>query len=159
MRNLKFRAWDDKQKYMAYQGAPDLETIQSFMFHFGDKELMLSTGRFDRNGKEIYEGDILRSPRYWDNIDYFDTNDFTYCYMEWLDSTGSVFYGFHEVSCHLNSAELEAEEYFGSCRVGCNVVANPHHYEVIGNIFENPEYLNDAELTDEDAQLLSEADA
>ena len=59
MRIIKFRAWNEEQKYMAYQGTPDLETLQSFIFHFGDKELMQFTGLHDKNGKEIYEGDIV----------------------------------------------------------------------------------------------------
>ena len=59
MKTIKFRAWDESQKYMAYQGTPDLETIQSFMHHFGDKKLMQFTGLHDKNGKEIYEGDIV----------------------------------------------------------------------------------------------------
>jgi uncharacterized phage protein (TIGR01671 family) len=59
-RKIKFRVWDELQKYMAYQGSPDLETIQSFMHHFGDKPLMQYTGLKDKNGKEVYEGDILR---------------------------------------------------------------------------------------------------
>ena len=58
MRQIKFRAWDEKQKYMAYQGTPDLETIQSFFHHFGNCELMQFTGLTDKNGREIYEGDI-----------------------------------------------------------------------------------------------------
>jgi hypothetical protein len=61
-REIKFRAWDEGQKYMAYQGIPDLETIQSFIYHFGDKPLMQYTGLKDKNGKEIYEGDILKTP-------------------------------------------------------------------------------------------------
>ena len=60
MREIKFRAWDASQKYMAYQGTPDLESIQSFMHHFGDKKLMQYTGIKDKNGKEIYEGDIFK---------------------------------------------------------------------------------------------------
>lgn len=41
MNLIKFRAWDKSQNYMAYQGTPDLETLQSFIFHFGEDELML----------------------------------------------------------------------------------------------------------------------
>lgn len=58
-RDLKFRAWDESQKYMAYQGTPDLENIQSFIHHFGDKILMQFTGLLDKNGNEIYEGDVV----------------------------------------------------------------------------------------------------
>ncbi len=60
MRTIKFRAWDESQKYMAYQGTPDLETIQSFFHHFGDENLMQFTGLKDKNGKEIYEGDFIK---------------------------------------------------------------------------------------------------
>lgn len=58
-REIKFRAWDESQKYMAYQGTPDLEEVQSFMHHFGNKILMQNTGLKDINGKDIYEGDIV----------------------------------------------------------------------------------------------------
>lgn len=57
---LKFRAFCYKQNHMAYQGTPDLETLQSFMFHYGDAELMQSTNIFDKNGKEIFERDYIK---------------------------------------------------------------------------------------------------
>ena len=58
-REIKFRAWDEKQKYMAYQGTPDLETVSSFMHHYSDAILMINTGAKDGNGTEIYESDII----------------------------------------------------------------------------------------------------
>ncbi len=53
------RAWDDSQNYMAYQGTPDLETIQSLIYHFGYKELMLYSGMNDVNGKPIFQDDLI----------------------------------------------------------------------------------------------------
>lgn len=67
MREIKFRAWNEKSKYMAYQGTPDLETIQSFFFHFGEDRLMQFTGLKDKNGVEIYEGDYL--------VDYYPVDE------------------------------------------------------------------------------------
>lgn len=61
-REIKFRAWDKNHKYMAYQGTPDLETIQSFIHHFGDKKLMQFTGLRDNNGTKIFEGDLVEWP-------------------------------------------------------------------------------------------------
>ena len=59
MREIKFRAWINNE-YMAIQGTPDLETLQSFMFHYGNKELMQYTGIKNHTGKEIYQRDIVK---------------------------------------------------------------------------------------------------
>lgn len=77
MREIKFRAWDESQKYMAYQGTPDLETLQSFMHHFGDQYLMQFTGLYDKNGNEIYEGDIIKG----------ETRNFTVKFEEGMFTT------------------------------------------------------------------------
>jgi len=58
-RVIKFRAWDKEQQYMAYQGTPDLETISSFFFHFGEDILMQFTGLADKNRKDVFESDIV----------------------------------------------------------------------------------------------------
>jgi len=54
------RAWDDKHKCMAVQGTPDLETIQSFIFHYGDRPIMEYIEIDDCKGNKIFADDIMR---------------------------------------------------------------------------------------------------
>ena len=43
----------------AIQGEPDLESLQSFIFHWGDRELEQFTERYDSENKKIYENDLI----------------------------------------------------------------------------------------------------
>ena len=115
MREIEFRAYCTEKKYMAYQGTPDLETIQSFMFHWGDKILMQYTGLKDIKGKKIYEGDIVEvcnrnnpEDKLVGKIKYSE-------YSEWM---------------------VSAIELSFFIRIG-------DYVEVIGNVFENTEILNE----------------
>jgi hypothetical protein len=66
---IQFRAWTDEEE-MVYQGEPDLETLESFIFHWGNKELMLWTGLYDSKGVRIYDKDILRKDGELFNVFY-----------------------------------------------------------------------------------------
>lgn len=66
MREIKFRAWDKKEKEMFYEfyirawdGKPIQMDWKGHELNLDDLILMQFTGLHDKNGKEIYEGDII----------------------------------------------------------------------------------------------------
>lgn len=64
MREIKFRAWDKEQKRMLVPAMPTLGGGMTWREGSYDSSsenyaLMQFTGLKDKNGKEIYEGDIL----------------------------------------------------------------------------------------------------
>lgn len=130
MREIKFRVWDKKTKNMIEAGSLFNLVIYSgdidCGFHLdneegtiieGDYELMQFTGLKDKNGREIYEGDLFQEPpgdfeprqvleAFWDE----DLNGFA------MRSTDED---------HLYQTPLS------------------ERYEVIGNIWKNPGLLKE----------------
>lgn len=128
----KFRAWLKNDKEMI-----DVDEIHWFNGEFdiiGDYitfvrkadeiELMQSTGLKDKNGKEIFEGDILTDGDVISDIKYHQTLGF---YM-----IGK--YGFS-----VPFGQGVDVEYFEEFAVHVSKT-----FEVIGNIHENPELLEDS---------------
>ena len=67
MREIKFRAWHKKQKKMFRPiTILDFCRSQAISFDFTDLVIMQYTGLKDKNGKEIYEDDIVKT---FDRID------------------------------------------------------------------------------------------
>ena len=139
MREYKFRCWDTENKEMLkvqeldfkdtfYGGRLSIRTDQyNDYFDIEDMILMQYTGLKDKNGKEIYEGDIVLY------------QDWEQCYEgggnDSFINKGIVEY--NESNCCFNVTEratidIEDVLYEGN-----------EDLEVIGNIYDNPELLEE----------------
>ena len=94
------------------------------------------TGLLDKNGKEIYEGDILRSDEYPFNCDGVDNY---YIVIEEVDNEG--FLTIAPIS--RQSANSTCQGISDGFERGWDEVKNA---EIIGNIHDNTELLKDYEL-------------
>ncbi|MMZ58247.1 YopX protein [compost metagenome] len=123
-RPIKFRAWDVFAKEMDYEVTIDPDgKVAAFNpldgqyvrgFSEDEKVLMQYTGLKDRNGKEIYEGDILRDDRGIGEVEWVQEH----CAYMIFTKEPSFYY-------HMESD---------------GVLKNT---EIIGNIYENTSLLED----------------
>jgi len=133
MREIKFRVWDKRNKTM-FKIFDSVTQEDWYLPHWKDLyEVMQYTGLRDSkrteeypDGQEIYEGDIV----YFSIFDHNGSDTQYKGVVKWNNAMFEIWY----------SVELE---YFG--HDGGFVLAWAHsqddEFEVIGNIYENPELL------------------
>jgi uncharacterized phage protein (TIGR01671 family) len=123
MREIKFRDYDPEKKEIRYF---DLD-------HYDKEEhnqwcnIMQYTGLKDKNGVEIYEGDIIGDAEDWAIVIWCDK-----CVgwqLAWYDSD------VNEKRCHMCKGDFDITETFE------NGIAD-NGEKVIGNVYENPELLD-----------------
>lgn len=137
MRELKFRAWDNLEKDYLNEEDIAIDNLGNiFIFERydnNDSDLWYTrilpdldnkrhvieqyTGLKDKNGTEIYEGDIIRAPEYIGRIFY----DEEYAYFKLKTSRSD-----HCFIALMQQLEIEMDD-----------------LEVVGNIHENPELLEE----------------
>lgn len=124
MREIKFRCWDKENKemldveYLHWDDCTGEFSIRTTMysdyFDTEDMILMQYVGLKDKNGKEIYEGDIVK-------ID-----------CPTMKMTGEIKYSEMSATFFIYDEIIEETLWY-----------QKEELEVIGNIYENPELLED----------------
>ena len=133
MREIRFRYWDKSTNKMLYdvQDTYDWETIEH-------NECMQFTGLKDRNGKDIYESDIISIP-YIDPMGglHEDTKDGIF---EVGFENGQFVLYRTEAQPITNWCKREEGEYVSNYG-NKTIIQNITILEVIGNLYETPNLL------------------
>lgn len=118
----KFRCWLAEYQQYACQGEPDLETLYSFIFHYGDKELEQCTGLKDKNGNLIWENDIVL----FDGLIVVVVEFYAGAFGYWLRK---------------NKPHREFISFAGNPNFTFNsVMQMSSRHEIIGNVHENKDF-------------------
>lgn len=133
MREIKFRAWDNESKRFTNYALLD-DKAMFFEKHLGTWKpstnrftLMQYTGLKDKNGKEIYEGDILLSTASENEEDY----------KKWRVSyfDGGYIANYKHIPMDKRKRSINEIELL------CNDNIAFYGFEILGNIYENPELM------------------
>lgn len=130
-RPIEFRVWNKKEKYMShgfgsnyFDGCNGQIYTKSEHMNITDRyEIMQYTGLTDKNGKKVFEGDIICQ------------ND-----------SSKKRYSVVEFCSHLKSASRDSPSTFNTgyyaCTQGGYKLGFQEGFTVEGNVYENPELLN-----------------
>lgn len=131
MRDIKFRAWSTTKEtwcdYVDYAGsiANTLGTESAFVGYLDDHvqtnvEVQQFTGILDENGKEVYQGDILKVKNEW--------NEESLHVVAWYGHRDYPAFDLEpSISEELNSLS--------------QVIMGDYDYHIIGNIYENKDLI------------------
>jgi len=121
-RVIKFRAWHEEDRRMVPVETLHMDNegvLKSQIIYSGP--VMQFTDLLDKNGKEIYEGDVVRIP------DDYEV------YGQYAGDTREVYF-------HFGAFRLKPK--WDKSQLGNHFHDVNESLEVIGNIYENPELLS-----------------
>lgn len=132
MRLIKFREWETERKTMSYSNREDFDDMVGFRFDHeegGKRILMQYTGLTDKNGKEIYEGDIIEFFHEDNTADTSERSEIVY----YGDSGYPAF--------DFNGLRIKKHHFMEVNALSELVQSGNYYYKIIGNIHEDKHLL------------------